>query len=419
MAIRIKSKNMLVYLILLALFIAGAYLLNNRFGYTPLLFLLSLLPIDALCVLHARRCVHDLSSPDFRESQRGAPVEFPYTYQNSSRSLVCHLSISLRLMGPKGSRPDKSKVTLDIAPGVTETFRLSVTPRHIGVYRIQTQKIRVYGPVGLFAMKLPTERPATSVLVPSRSETVAPKAIARSGQGENAARAERRGHSADNYDGVREYAPGDPLRSIHWKLTAHHRKIMTRLYEEEKDYVTVAVDLRPVHGPAEQMLCIHDQLCESAYRAVCDRFDQGAKIRLIFFEGERLRVLWAGSETDLTEAAVGLASADPATETLADLPSVFPAAGEILIVSAHLDTALAHQLGEFTDTAGKAFFHYIAPAYFDQKDSSAYFSYLMEHDVSYVVVKAPEARQTQKEHLRVGQVSAVTGERNERVFHRQ
>lgn len=43
----------------------------------------------------------------------------------------------------------------------------------------------------------------------------------------------RRGHGPD-YLGVREYRPGDPMRHVHWGLTARHGQVMVREFEEER-----------------------------------------------------------------------------------------------------------------------------------------------------------------------------------------
>lgn len=416
---KIKPPGLPVYLALLALSIAEAYLLNNRFGYTPLLFLLLLAPIDALCVRRARRRVRGLGSTPFRESQRGEAVVFSYAYRNSGSLLVCRLKISLCLAGPEGLKSVAGKVSFDLAPGTVGTVRLSMTPDHIGAYRMRMRKARIYGPVGLFGMKLPVERPAVAVVVPSRGEPAAPGAGEKGGRDENASQPAQGGRSSGSYNGVREYAPGDLLRNVHWKLTAHTRQMMTCLYEEEEDFVTVAVDLRPVRGPAEEALCARDQLCESAYRSVCGLVERGAKVRVVFWDGEELRTLWIKSDADLPEAAVSLASSEPAAEALTDAAGAFPDAGGLLVVSAHLDEGLARRLCEFSGVSRRACFHYIAPADFERETRKAYFDHLAEHGVACSITAAPPARQAKKERLRIERISAWTGENNEKRFHRQ
>ena len=45
--------------------------------------------------------------------------------------------------------------------------------------------------------------------------------------------APRRGQGPD-YLGIREYRPGDPMRHVHWALTARHGRLMVREFEEER-----------------------------------------------------------------------------------------------------------------------------------------------------------------------------------------
>jgi uncharacterized protein (DUF58 family) len=401
MGTRIKPANLLTYLVLLAFSATGAYLLNNRLGYTPLLFLLLLLPLDALCALCARRCAGGLKAPEFQTAELGSPAVFRYACENRSRFLVCHLRVRLRPAGPEGTRFKNCGAALDLAPGTAGVLSLSMTARHIGVYRVRMRSARVFGPLGIFSVKLPVPRPAVLAVTPSRGTAAAAGPAAGGRLSEDAAQSLHGGPHADSYDGVREYAPGDRLRSIHWKLTAHNRKLMTRLYEQEEEgYATVAVDLRPGPGTAEQALCIHDALCESAFRFVCGRVGQGGKIRLVFLKGEGLESIRIRSEADLPEAAVRLASAGPAPEVLTDAPGAFPAAGEMLIVSARLDAETARRLGDFAGRRNSARFILVAPPQSEPEDFPAYFRYLTGRGVDCTVATAARTRRARKERLR-------------------
>lgn len=423
MAARVRFVNLLVYFLLLALSVSAAYLLNSRFGYTPLLFLILVLPLDAVCMLRSRHCVRRLSGPDFQKAARGQPAAFHCTFENKSRILVCHLYVSLRLTGPKGSRTARNGASIDIAPQQSETLSFALTPEHVGVYRVRMQSLRIYGPVGLFSMKLPVSRPAVLIATPSGGKDASGGQETGSGYNESAAPTARGGDSNDGYNGVREYAPGDLLRSIHWKLTAHNQKLMTRLYEEEEEgYVTVAADLRPASGTAERQLCTHDQLCESAYRLSCGRAERGGKVRLVFFDGEKLQTVLIKSEADLAQAAVELASAGPARDALTGAPGGLPRSGELLAVSAHLDEALARELGELSDAGGRALFLFVAPEQSSAQDSSVFFRYLAEHDVECAVAEAqktPKAQKAKRERLEIGRSAACEGGKNERIFRSQ
>ncbi len=248
-----------------------------------------------------------------------------------------------------------------------------------------------------------------SAAVPSGGEEEIPGADAKAGLDESSDKIPHGDRNSGSYDGVREYAPGDLLRNIHWKLTAHTRKIMTCLYEEEEDFVTVAVDLRPWKGPAEEALCVHDRLCESAYRSICSLVARGAKVRAVFLSGEERKTLWVKSEAGLLEAAVGLASARPSYQSLSGMQGIFPAAGEVLITGAHLDGDLSLFLCGYSGPSRKALFHYIAPAGFRQESAAAYFNVLSEHGVSYRILRASPAQKNREQAFQIKQSSALIG----------
>lgn len=387
-----------VYFLLLALSAGAAYLLNDRIGYTPLLFLLLLLPLDALCVFYLRRRVRPCGTPGRRRLSRGTAAALPYAYENRGGLLACRLRVVLRLTGPEGSQPRRGKAELSIAPNGKAAVEFSLTPRHIGVYRAQIRRAKVRGPLGLFRRRLPAGQPGFLVVTPSRRTIALPESAA-GGRGRGSAAAAYGGQSADSYSGAREYEPGDPMRSIHWKLTAHSQKMMTRLYEYDEDaYATVAVDLRPGEGTPEQRLDTRDRLCETAYAALCTLAGQGGKTRLVFAEGDRLRSVPVRSESDLPEAAAALASADPALAPLTDAQGIFSNTGPLVAVSARLDTELAERLGERRGE-GRAMFFFIAPPLSAGEEAGGYFDYLKAHEVAFAVEKAAPSKRQRRGRL--------------------
>ncbi|MEX0983434.1 MAG: DUF58 domain-containing protein, partial [Actinomycetota bacterium] len=80
-----------------------------------------------------------------------------------------------------------------------------------------------------------------------------------------------RGHGPD-YLGVREYRPGDPMRHVHWGLTARHAQVMVREFEEEKTRrLAVVVDTeRDTPGawtPLDRCCAVAASLVEAAEAA--------------------------------------------------------------------------------------------------------------------------------------------------------
>ena len=88
----------------------------------------------------------------------------------------------------------------------------------------------------------------------------------------------RLGHGPE-YLGVREYRPGDPMRHVHWGLTARHGQIMVREFEEERTRrLAIVVDTERDEGDAWTTL---DRSCAVAASLVHAAVAAGHGARLL------------------------------------------------------------------------------------------------------------------------------------------
>lgn len=82
------------------------------------------------------------------------------------------------------------------------------------------------------------------------------------------------GRSGDQVRGVRDYAPGDPLRLVHWPATARRGAVVVKEFEQpEQPRLELLVDLR---GPATAA----EQAAERAMGLVCDALARGTTVIL-------------------------------------------------------------------------------------------------------------------------------------------
>ena len=103
---------------------------------------------------------------------------------------------------------------------------IAAPTQHCGLLELNAEKLRVYDYLGLFARSAPPPTPSVilcrpipaacpPVEVPDAPRgTVNPKNAAHAGPGED-------------YD-LREYRPGDPMRSVHWKLSSKWDELIVR-----------------------------------------------------------------------------------------------------------------------------------------------------------------------------------------------
>ncbi len=103
---------------------------------------------------------------------------------------------------------------------------LPVRTTHCGLLELRLKKVRAYDLLGLFAIPLPKPEPIRVLVEPIPLDP-GPLNIpegwgARSAPGS----APKRSHGED-YD-LREYRPGDPMRTVHWKLSSKWDDLIVR-----------------------------------------------------------------------------------------------------------------------------------------------------------------------------------------------
>ena len=134
----------------------------------------------------------------------------------------------------------------NLLTGQKETARLSLTgvagqlpenlaacTEHCGLLELRVDKAKVYDYLGLFTLRLKTPVPARIVCRPVPVQCRPVEVPDGKGARPSAASVSRRGPGED-YE-LREYRPGDPLRSVHWKLSSKWDELIVR---EREDTVT-------------------------------------------------------------------------------------------------------------------------------------------------------------------------------------
>ena len=110
---------------------------------------------------------------------------------------------------------------------------LAASTQHCGLLELQADRIKVCDYLGLFTLRLKPPAPARIVCRPIPAQGRPVEAPDGKGARPSAKNASRRGPGED-YD-LREYRPGDPLRSVHWKLSSKWDELIVR---EREDAVT-------------------------------------------------------------------------------------------------------------------------------------------------------------------------------------
>lgn len=103
---------------------------------------------------------------------------------------------------------------------------LSAPTAHCGLLELRVDRARVYDYLGLFSLRVAPPPPARLLCRPVPAQVELPALPEGQGVRPSPASAARPS-PGDDYD-LRDYRPGDPMRSIHWKLSSKWDELIVR-----------------------------------------------------------------------------------------------------------------------------------------------------------------------------------------------
>lgn len=333
---RLPYKLLLLF-VLVAIALLPALVMRPIGGFFPAALLVSLLLCSAVCALAGALRMKCSVCLRGRALVRGAAAEGVFTLKNRSPLPLPCVTVTAEVIQP-GCEAQRFTQTLTFAPGQTRQFTLPVACAHVGLCRIRLERFTVRDISGLFNFSMHGHATLETVVAP-RLDTAGAPAYHRQ-EGDSAV--SQSGIPSGNYDGVRQYAAGDPLHGIHWKLTAHTGAFMSRMYERStRRGMVIAADLAPQAGtPAE-----FDRLAEEPLRAALTALESGLEVTVLYTGSDGPRLCHPAGRQDLE--ALGrhwAAAADhPAAD---DLPAALSGtqADGILLCTARLTDALIREL---------------------------------------------------------------------------
>ncbi|MFC8585912.1 DUF58 domain-containing protein [Streptomyces sp. NPDC057217] len=175
----------------------------------------------------------------------GDAAEVRLTVTNPSRR---RLRAQLRDAWPPsswlpGTEQASSRHRLTVPAGERRRLTTVLRPTRRGDRRAERITVRSYGPLGLAARQGGHEVPwAVRVLPPFTSRKHLPSRLARLRELDGRTSVLTRGEGTE-FDSLREYVPGDDIRSIDWRATARQTAVAVRTWRPERDrHVLIVLD---------------------------------------------------------------------------------------------------------------------------------------------------------------------------------
>lgn len=274
--------------VLVALVVGDTERRATPIGWVPVGAVLAAMVLMGLYTRAACRVEVSLQS-DLVDCVRGDAGSLAVICRNRTPLALPSVRLTMRRTDGAGRVVDEHTVLVSIGPFRSAAVDLGLTFDHVGVYAVGVADVEVCDPLGLFRSRLGkgVER---VVRVAPRSYPLAVLELSDEALLETTAAAKSVLADSQDYAYVRDYVIGDPLKAVHWKLSARMGSYYTRLYETTTNPgATVVVDPYCPDLDPEEGRALMDAVFESAVSLMAYGLAEGLDIELRFVDrfGER------------------------------------------------------------------------------------------------------------------------------------
>ena len=283
-------------------------------GWVPFVACTTAIVIAFIYVRVLKRSIVLLERSSAIDVRRDEKVQFKVRFSNRSPLFAFRLEAHFFTADLYGNPMNHAVTTVALSP--FEKYDMPFTARfeHIGIYQAGLDRVVIYDFLRLFSATIDGPKRIRVQVLPrlvdiGRLELSSEAAV-------EAAKAARSVLSDTmDYASVREYAWGDPLKNIHWKISARTESYMTKLFETYNEPgVAVILDF---YGPGQNALelmrmfdCVVEAGFSVAHYARLNGLD--AEIHYCDKRGERVRIAsWRASDLPLIVQDLPQFSSDP------------------------------------------------------------------------------------------------------------
>ena len=368
-------------LLLLGLCITAAAQMENVFGRMPLCLLVSTALVSIAYAILVHRAFSFTESTADKVCTRGKKFRYRFVLANDTPMFFPHIRAAF-FDGSGAVQKD-----LAVKPHQSQTIEMDFRFRHIGEYDVGFLKAKVYGLLGFFFL---TFRNCSSqiIVLPRIEEVGQPLSIERDEDPKQSLNSFLKSTNTENLDGVRPYVPGDSMKRIHWKLTAHTGKYMSRLNDSPESYeVAIFIDLnRPETADKEEALCVLDRLIESALTAANDCIRRNSTVHILFHRDgqtaeETVTDFEALGRVTRRLALCGYCAAVPVEDMLRDFRCEYQKFLNFIVCTPNLNYDLACSLAEMKNERKNPVLFYVTPGTEEETDAQKAVRYLADRGI--------------------------------------
>ena len=364
----------------LALVALPAVFMNSISGYLPILLLLFAMLLSLVGLYLIRRVLKVETDSKEVICQRGGSLNIALRLLNPSFLACPRARAMIYISDLFGQEAELRPVSFSVPARDKVELGFDMDMPHLGCYSLGLERVEISGFFGLLSATVPAKGSyraiVTPCLRPIRELDISEEALT------DAARETRiTVVGGTDYTGVRPYALGDPMKQIHWKLSAHSREYVTKLQESnrQQEYVLL-LDFAVEAGlDKEQLMDINDSLVETTLSLAEEIAAHEESYTLVYVDraGQISRSIPAlgGNDVELMNSfAMVTLAATPAFPDAAQLlreeGRVQNRANNVIVVTSRATADLAMQLIEVQQQRRKPQLFLVVPAEWNDKQRS-------------------------------------------------
>lgn len=282
-----------VYLVVLVVSVIPAALVNTLLGYGPAVLILICGVLSFIWLLLLRNKLEFDVNTDVRNCVRGEDSQFQVSVKNRSWLPAAGVNAVFFTSDPDGLDEQVTALRLTMSPREERSFGFSTRFPHIGNYRAGIRRMELSDIFGMFRAVRDEEKSYSIEVLPQVAQ-ISSMPVAMNVQSESSRMSVQSPLNGSDYTGVREYAFGDPIKTIHWKLSAHSGSLMTKQMESYSNTgMSVVLNLQIPTADGTARMDEFDTVIEAGVAAGDYAARQGMDYDLLFYrqDGNVLRTV--------------------------------------------------------------------------------------------------------------------------------
>jgi uncharacterized protein (DUF58 family) len=263
--------------------------INNIYGYLPVLSFLVMLAVSYTYLMLIRRKLAYEELSDLPSCRRETEVDFTVRLRNSSPFVYPRLEPYFYISDLFGDDDNVTAQAVTLAPREERSFDFAVRFDHIGSYSAGLKKIVIHDLLGLFSCTIDNPK-RYRVSVAPKIFDVSSLHVSNTVLTESEHMIVPITNEGADYTGVREYVWGDPIKTIHWKLSARSDTYLTKQFESYGTVgITVVLDFFSPEYDTNTLMSVFDAVVESGLSVGNYAEENGMEYEIVYMnkDGEK------------------------------------------------------------------------------------------------------------------------------------